>query len=942
MLWAVTRLLARQWHSAAGALLIFIHIFATADAALADEEGESLAHYDKAAQYVEAGKLQAAVIELKNALQLAPANVEARLLLGNVYLRLSDGTSAENTLKAAERYGIDVDRIAAPLGRALLLQGRFTEVLSGFDPAGREPSIAFELSLLRGEAQTGLGQFSDARTTYEDLGKGNPADARISLGLARIDMAEGKFEAVESHAVAALALNPDLAEATFLRAEARREKGDPEGAVPLYRETIDGRSVPLVVKVQARLGLTAALIALGRDAQAEAELAALQSSAPDSPLAAYLAALIKVRAHDFAAARSVLEKSSQTLQEYAPAQFLFGIVYYAAGEFDTARSWLGRHLHADPENLLARKLLGATLMQLGDVPDALAVLGPALAQAPNDPQVLLLLGNANLRSGHAVEAVELLQRAVQFAPSDPRVLGQLAIGQVATGQDEEAMASLSTTLDLGADANLIGYALAYSHLRQGESEAALKVAQRLPDSALSASLKGAAYTALGRFYDARSAYETALKFDPDFLTARASLAALKALAGDVNGAETTYLQVLERDKTNVLALMGLAGIEHRRGNESASRAWFEKAAAANPQAVTPVIALAESYAVAGALPTAIELLKSLADSHRESSQVFVVLGRLQMAAGRSADAVDTYKRLVAASGGAADARLLLAQSQLAAGETEAARRGLENALAIHPEYAPTADALVQLVEASEGPEASLAYAEQLQRRFPDALWSDQLLGDLHWRAGRLKAASAAYEKAWARSPSAALAVALSEARMRSGTPQGKEATAILSPLREWLATHPADDTVRLALAKTQLALGELAASRESYELLTVSQANNPVVWNNLAWLYQQSGDARAAEYGERALALAPHQTEILDTLGWILLNGGQIERAASLLQQAHQAAPSDPDIAFHYAAALHRNGDDVGAKKVLQPPLKSGNAFATRADAEALLRELTP
>jgi Flp pilus assembly protein TadD len=90
------------------------------------------------------------------------------------------------------------------------------------------------------------------------------------------------------------------------------------------------------------------------------------------------------------------------------------------------------------------------------------------------------------------------------------------------------------------------------------------------------------------------------------------------------------------------------------------------------------------------------------------------------------------------------------------------------------------------------------------------------------------------------------------------------------------------------------------------------------------------------------LALAPHQTEVLDTLGWILLSRGQIERAASLLRQAHQAAPSDLDIAFHYAAALHHNGDDVGAKKVLQPLLKSDNAFATRADAEALSRELTP
>ena len=260
--------------------------------------------------------------------------------------------------------------------------------------------------------------------------------------------------------------------------------------------------------------------------------------------------------------------------------------------------------------------------------------------------------------------------------------------------------------------------------------------------------------------------------EPNFLTARASRT--QRAASDLDGAETDYLQVLERDETNVLALMGLASIEHRRGNTPVQREWLEKAVATNPNTVTPAIGLAESYVAAGELPSAIELLESLVPAHSQDTRLLTALGHVQEAAGRSADAIDTYRRLVKATSGAADARVLLVQSQFVAGEAKAARRGLEDSLYVHPGHALTADALVRLVEETEGSEASLGYAKELQKLFPDAPWSDQLIGDLHFRAGRFEAASAAYEKAWAKSPSAALAIALSETRIQRATSQQTE------------------------------------------------------------------------------------------------------------------------------------------------------------------------
>jgi tetratricopeptide (TPR) repeat protein len=132
--------------------------------------------------------------------------------------------------------------------------------LKRFDPEGREPSIALELRHLRAEAQVGLGQFSEARSAYEDIKNHNADDARVPLGLARIDLIEHKFDDAEAHAAAALSLNPDLPEAILLRAEVLRLKRQPEGAVPLYRTVLDDKRVSLVIRAQAQLGLAAVLI----------------------------------------------------------------------------------------------------------------------------------------------------------------------------------------------------------------------------------------------------------------------------------------------------------------------------------------------------------------------------------------------------------------------------------------------------------------------------------------------------------------------------------------------------------------------------------------------------------------------------------------------------------------------------------------------------------
>jgi Tfp pilus assembly protein FimV len=52
--------------------------------------------------------------------------------------------------------------------------------------------------------------------------------------------------------------------------------------------------------------------------------------------------------------------------------------------------------------------------------------------------------------------------------------------------------------------------------------------------------------------------------------------------------------------------------------------------------------------------------------------------------------------------------------------------------------------------------------------------------------------------------------------------------------------------------------------------------------------------------------------------------------------------PANADIAYHYATALHRRGNDAAAREILQPLLQSDQPISAKAEAAALLESLAP
>src|SRR3546814_10098100 len=97
---------------------------------------------------------------------------------------------------------------------------------------------------------------------------------------------------------------------------------------------------------------------------------------------------------------------------------------------------------------------------------------------------------------------------------------------------------------------------------------------------------------------------------------------------------------------------------------------------------------------------------------------------------------------------------------------------------------------------------------------------------------------------------------------------------------------------------------------------------------------------RAADLS--ATRSSPTGASVMDTLGWILPDGDKdLERAAALLERAHEATPGSGTIGYHDAVALHRIGRDSAARQLLQSLLREARNFRSEehtTELQTLLR----
>ena len=382
-------------------------------------------------------------------------------------------------------------------------------------------------------------------------------------------------------------------------------------------------------------------------------------------------------------------------------------------------------------------------------------------------------------------------------------------------------------------------------------------------------------------------------------------------------------------------MLALSEMAFGDGDADTGFDWLAKAANANPEAAEPRLLSVNAYLSRNEPERAIPIARELAEIAPENGDALDALARAQLASGQAFNAVATYRRLTGLLPQSAPAHYRLAQAQAAAEQLKAARQTLDQAMVLDPAFLPAKQARLEAEQRLNGIEAALALGREWRDRDPEAAVGHSLIGNLLFAESRFDEAIEAYKTAFDLEPSSALARRLYESHARAG-----DADRGVGVLKGWLDANEEDDEARFVLTSALIASGDHAEAIRESERLLERRPDNPIVLNNLAWLYDQTGDNRAVDYAARAHELAPQSPEIADTLGWMLVRQGEVERGLTLLRQANAAAPNHPEIGYHLAATLNKQGDRTGAREVLESVLGPDTNFQGVEDARALLKEL--
>lgn len=887
-----------------------------------------------AARLQRQGDNRGAVIQLKNALEGKPEDRNARFMLAQSSLEVGDAPAAEKEARRAIELGYDATAANIVLARALMNQGRFADVLTHTEQAAKGGNL--ELLCLRAQAQFSLGKPALAKQGYREALAKNPGFAPALVGMAVLAVSERDIAAAALFIDEALRSEPRNVEAWRFKGEMLRSDGKLAEAEACFDKVLaikpDDRAVYIEKATLA--------IAGGKFELAGQHLQAARKRAPNNLMVMYTQALLDVSQGKNDAARAGLQQLLKSAPEHLPTILLAGVVEYNLGATSQAEHYLRKYVESVPDNAYANRMLAATLLRESQPAEALRVLRDTLKDGRPDVQVLALAGNSSIATGDYDKATDYWRQAAKLAPDQAALRTSLGLSEILSGAEASGLDNLEAATALDGKSLTAGAALVRAELALKHADKALAAAERLvktqPDSGEAVLLLGMAQQDKGDRAAARRSYERALVLRPDYLDAVRGLVRLDLLEERPDDA-VRRLKKLAGNKGPLAAqaMSMLAELAVKRGDPAEATTWLEQARAADPDALEPSLRLVLHYLGMARTDMALTLARKLQTTNADNPSLLDALGQVQLAAGEPLAALDSFSKLAALAPRSAMAQIRIAGAYRRLNDDTKAAAALQKALALQPDFLAAQLAQADIAQAAGKLDQGIAVARQIQKAHPREPVGLVLEGDMLLAQGKPDQARLRYEGAEALTPRQALKIKIVNAMRAAG--KRKEAD---ERLEAWMAREPKASSLQIYSAELKLAEQRYPDAIAQLQSALKLEPSNAGALNNLAWAYLQTKDGRALETAERAYRLDERNPLTADTLGWTLLDRGEVARAVPLLQKAATLAPEVGDIRYHLALAYFKHGNKADARKELEQLFAKKLPSTQSGAAHDLLQQL--
>lgn len=819
-------------------------------AACESREAKLAGHKARAESFLKDKKASEAVIEYKNALQIAPNDAAAHFGLAKAYLMTRDGVGkAPWELEETIRLAPDNFDARLLLAQFLLLRGELP----------KNPDKDKDLAAALDQADAAVTQQPDKWEAWAVKG-------RALEELRRVDDGQTAYQK-------ALELAPQNVELLRTLAGFYVRRGDRAGAEPLFKQGVE-----LEPSARSYLLLGAFLAqdpARAKEAEAAYRKAIELAKDEEKPYAYQVLASFYYARERYDESEALLKEGIEKTGKNLDLIYWLARFYNSRGAKDRANAMIEEATVAKPNDVQPLLILSAYRGLNNDLPGALDAAERALKVDPESKpaklrkaELLVDMGVKDSSKDRLAQGRAIVDAVLASEPNSPEAHFVEAKLDLAEAKNEEAVAALRKVLEGSAD-SLPAHFQAQTHF-----------------------LLASALMLQGERQDARAEVLKAVELDAEFVEARRLLAHIEAALGERDLAIEEARKILrqhpdDRDMRIVLAQSLVQG-----GKVDEARSELE-AVPLDQRDAEVDFALGRVDMLQNKPEFARQKLLAALELKPNHPEILEALLTVEASLGKTQDTLDRLTKAEAASPDNAAIVRLHGIALIAAGQGSLGEAKLRHAIDLNPNDLASYSALARYFILSHRFAESIETYKQAVKSRPDSAPLHFTLGTLYESSGQRADAMAEYEEAVKLDPNLAVAKNNLAYLMAEEGKSLDRALDLAQAAKASLAESPnAADTLGWVLLKKGIPVAAIGYLKEAEGGFPSDHLDLGIVRYHLAMAYEANHEPdKAKETLERAL-------QGLETAKQAARAGGQtpadppwVADARSMLQRLSQAAP---------------------------------------------------
>ncbi len=916
---------------------IYLIVITLAILACGNEKLNEAELIEKAKVSLEQGEHRSAVINLKNVLQKNANSVEARWLLGGIYLDLDDGVAAEKELSKALNLGVSSDAAKPLLLKSLLAQGKYDEVIN-LDVDDLQTASSISIA----QAAKGLAYYSKKEFKSADeflsLALMTAPDSNYALtGKAQLKIAKRQLSQARLDLEQVLKSENENAFAWNVMGDLEQEDNNYDKAMAAYTNALKHKKNNATYLIK-RVFLS---VRMKQYEKAQADISALKKRFSNSSQVSYAQGILYFYQENFDKAETELEDALRFNSGNEWASYYLGVSQFMLSKFESAQNNLDNFVASHPKFMPARKFLALVNMRENEFEKAELMIRPVLKRNPKDVFAISILANSLLKQGESGEAVRLFEEVVQLKPESAGGYLKLGVGLMTEGQRSKGFESLEKAVEINPDFEQAQIVLILGYIKENKltkaKQAVNAFIEKQPDNVVAYNLLGKVFVEEKNYDEASIQFKKAQQLKPSDPESNILLGAIAMEKGDFGEASDYFNKTLKFNPGYLHALLSLAAVKAREHDREGVKKVLLSAIEAHPKAVRPRLLLAKEYLKRRLPAKGVRLLNEVKEDNWGDINVTSMLVELQMSLGQFAEAQSILNRAMLVQPKSAINHTLLARAYGGSKNIDQMQHELNAALKLKPDSLEPRFMMARLMLSLGKLDSATKNLEQLKKYAGKEQFNVLALeAALFEKRGKIKHAEVKFKQLYADYANSKNALlALTRFQWRIG--KKAESTQIMT---NWLEKHPKDINVLLELANNYLVLGKKNEAIVQYQKVHDISPNNVIALNNLAYNLAKENSLLALTYANKARELAPKSLMVLDTLVSVLLEAGQSAKALELARQLVKQKPDNVSYRLRLASAQEQNGKINEALNTLKAALNGEMSVAQKSVVNKMLARL--